>query len=249
MGGRVQGSNLDTGTLRLEPWTFSLLPAYDNEVVVELMIIILLGAPGAGKGTQAELLEEELQMVHVSSGDLLRDNIKRGTELGKVADGYMSKGELVPDNLVIEMILERIDAPDVERGILLDGFPRTLPQAEALDDALEVKGKRVNSALYIKVDNETLLDRLSGRWICRKNGHIFHEKFAPPAVPGICDECGSELYQRDDDTRETTMNRLQVYFKQTLPIIQYYRERNFLCEVNGDQAIERVMDDLLECLR
>ena len=213
------------------------------------MIIILLGAPGAGKGTQAEVLEEQLNMVHVSSGDLLRDNIKRGTELGSVARGYMDKGELVPDNLVIEMIADRIAAPDAEHGILLDGFPRTLPQAAALDEALDMKGRRVNSAIYIKVANEVLLDRLSGRWTCRNCGHVFHEKFAPPKVAGVCDECGGELYQREDDKRGTAVKRLQVYFEQTLPIIEYYRDRHILCEVNGEQPIEKVTHDVMECLR
>jgi adenylate kinase len=213
------------------------------------MIIVLLGAPGAGKGTQAEILEERLGLVHVSSGDLLRDHRKRGTELGKIADKYMAKGELVPDDLVINMIMERLDAPDVERGILLDGFPRTVPQAVALDEALAVKNKRVNSTVYIKVDNEALLDRLSGRLTCRNCGHVYHEKFAPPRVAGVCDVCGGELYQRDDDKRETAVNRLGVYFDQTLPIIQYYRDHNLLCEVNGEQPVEKVTEDILKCLR
>ncbi len=212
------------------------------------MIIILLGAPGAGKGTQSEILEDQLQTVHVSSGDLLRDHRKRGTELGKIAEDYMVKGELVPDNLVIAMITDRIAAPDADHGVLLDGFPRTLPQASALGDALSLKGKMVNSVVYVKVDNETLLDRLSGRWTCRNCGHVYHEKFAPPKVAGICDECGGELYQRDDDKRETAMKRLEVYFNQTSPIIEYYRERHILCEVNGEQPIELVTNDIMKCL-
>jgi adenylate kinase len=213
------------------------------------MIIILLGAPGAGKGTQSEILEDRLGLVHVSSGDLLRDHRKRGTELGKIADQYMAKGQLVPDDLVIKMVMERLDAPDVERGILLDGFPRTVPQAVALDEALAKKNKRVNSTVYIKVDNEALLDRLSGRLTCRNCGHVYHEKFAPPRVAGVCDVCGGELYQRDDDKRETAVNRLGVYFDQTLPIIQYYRDHNLLCEVNGEQPVEKVTEDILKCLR
>ncbi len=212
------------------------------------MIIILLGAPGAGKGTQSEILEDQLQTVHVSSGDLLRDHRKRGTELGKIAEDYMVKGELVPDNLVIAMITDRIAAPDADHGVLLDGFPRTLPQASALGDALSLKGKMVNSVVYVKVDNETLLDRLSGRWTCRNCGHVYHEKFAPPKAAGICDECGGELYQRDDDKRETAMKRLEVYFNQTSPIIEYYRERHILCEVNGEQPIELVTNDIMKCL-
>jgi adenylate kinase len=147
------------------------------------------------------------------------------------------------------MIMERIGAPDAEHGVLLDGFPRTLPQARALDEALEIRGKRVNSALYIKASDESLLNRLSGRWTCREGNHVYHEKFAPPRVPGICDIDGSELYQRDDDKRETALNRLRVYFDQTTPIIQYYRDSRVLCEVDGEQSVPQVTAQLLECLR
>ena len=213
------------------------------------MIIIMLGAPGAGKGTQSEVLAEKLDMVHVSSGDLLRDHVKRETELGKTAQGFMVKGELVPDNLIIDMIIDRLAAPDAEHGVILDGFPRTLPQAQALDEALDLKGKCVNAALYINVPDEVLLDRLSGRWTCRKGGHIFHEKFAPPKKPGVCDICGGELYQRDDDKRETGINRLQVYFNQTMPIIEHYHKQKVLCEIDGTQTIEQVTESLLSCLR
>ena len=213
------------------------------------MIIILIGGPGAGKGTQSEILEQQLQMVHVSSGDLLRDNVKRGTELGKAADKYMSEGKLVPDKLVIEMIEDRLQAPDTERGVLLDGFPRTEPQARALDDALDLKGRAVNMVLYINVDDETMIDRISGRLMCRKCGHIFHEKFMPPKVPGVCDECGSELYQREDDTRETAIKRVASFHQQTKPIVEYYRTRGVLCEVDGSKPVEEVTSYLLSCLR
>jgi adenylate kinase len=213
------------------------------------MIIILIGAPGAGKGTQSDILRERLGMLHISSGDLLRDNVKRGTELGKVANDYMVKGNLVPDDLIIDMITHRLDLPDAEHGVLLDGFPRTVPQAEALDEALNLKGKRVNAVLNIKVEDNVLIDRLSGRWICRKCGHIYHEKFAPPKVAGVCDIDGGELYQRPDDTRETAVSRLVVFFNQTRPIIQYYKDRGLLQEVNGDQPVEKVTQDLLNCLR
>jgi adenylate kinase len=213
------------------------------------MIIVMLGAPGAGKGTQSEVLKDNLQLVHVSSGDLLRDNIKRGTELGRIANEYMVRGDLVPDKLIIDMILDRLQQPDAERGVLLDGFPRTRPQAEALDDALDQKGKRVNAALYIKVDDDTLVDRLSGRWICRKSGHIYHEKFAPPKVPGVCDIDGGELYQRDDDTREKAIKRLEVFHRETEPIIGYYLQQGVLCELDGDLPVEVVTQELLDCLR
>ena len=213
------------------------------------MIIILLGAPGAGKGTQSEILKDRLGMVHISSGDLLRENVKNNTELGRVANEYMVKGELVPDHLIIDMITDRMALPDAERGVLLDGFPRTLPQAEALNDALDLRGRRVNSALYIKADDDVLVDRLSGRWICRNCGAIYHEKYNPPGVPGVCDVCGGELYQRPDDTRETAVKRLGVFFNQTKPIIDYYRKLGILQEVNGDQPMEVVTQSLLEALR
>lgn len=212
------------------------------------MIIILLGAPGSGKGTQSEVLQDRLGIVHVSSGDLLRDHRKRGTELGIVADRYMSKGELVPDDLIINMIVDRLSVPDAERGVLLDGFPRTLPQASALDTALDLQHKRVNQALYINVPDEVLLDRLSGRLTCRNCGHVYHEKFAPPTVPGVCDNCGGELYQREDDKRETAIKRLGI-FEQTKPVVEYYRGRHLLCELDGVKPIEIVTKELLDCLR
>lgn len=213
------------------------------------MIIILLGAPGAGKGTQSELLQERLGMVHISSGDLLRDHIRRETELGKVAEQYMNKSKLVPDGLVIDMIVDRLAVPDAEQGVLLDGFPRTLPQAAALDHSLDLRKKRVNAALYINVNNELLLDRLSGRLTCTRCGHVYNEKSAPPKTPGVCDYDGSALYQRPDDTREAAVERLEVYFDETMPIIEYYRRRGTLCEVNGEQSIEQVTTDLMRCLR
>ncbi len=212
------------------------------------MIIILLGAPGSGKGTQSEVLQDRLGLVHLSSGDLLRDHRKRGTELGTVAESYMSKGDLVPDDLMIEMIVDRLAAPDAERGVLLDGFPRTIPQASALDKALELQQKRVNQAVYISVPEEVLLDRLSGRLTCRNCGHVYHEKFAPPLVLGVCDACGGELYQRDDDKRETAIKRLGI-FEKTKPVIDYYRGRHLLCELDGTKPIESVTGELLNCLR
>jgi adenylate kinase len=213
------------------------------------MIIIMLGAPGVGKGTQAEVLEEKLQLVHVSSGDLLREHVKLGTELGKLAETYMVKGELVPDRFVIEMIIDRLSRPDAEHGILLDGFPRTLPQAQALDDALDIRCKRVNSALYIKVPEDVLIGRLTGRLTCRNCGAVYHVEYNPPKVVGVCDICGGELYQREDDKLDTVMRRQKEYFDKTTPIIDYYRERKVLCEVDGNQAIEAVTEDLLKCLR
>jgi len=209
------------------------------------MIIVLLGGPGAGKGTQAELLSERLGLVTIASGNLLREHIGNGTPLGVRANEYMQRGELVPDGLVIDMVTARLKAPDVARGVLLDGFPRTLGQAQALDANLRAEGKRVDRALNIKVPDEVLLDRLAGRWICRNCQASYHEKFNPPRVGGVCDLCGGELYQRSDDRRDVMENRLRVYFDQTMPVIQYYRANGTLIEVDGAQDIEKVAADLM----
>jgi adenylate kinase len=213
------------------------------------MYVILLGAPGAGKGTQAKVLSEKLGIAHVSSGDLLRDNIKRGTALGIEAKGYMDRGELVPDNTVINMIAQHLATPVCEKGAMLDGFPRTIPQADALSKAL-VDGfqKELSAVLYIKVESEELLRRLSGRWICRVCQTPYHEITNPPKVTGVCDFDGGELYQREDDTRATAEHRLQVYFNQTMPLIEYYRNRNLLVDINGQQSVELVTEDLLKAL-
>ena len=209
------------------------------------MIIILLGAPGAGKGTQADLIGERLGLVTIASGNLLRENIGNGTPLGLRADAYMQRGELVPDGLVIDMVTARLKAPDVARGVILDGFPRTLGQAQALDANLAAQHKQVDRALYIKVTDEALLDRLSGRWICRNCQASYHEKFNPPRVGGVCDLCGGELYQRSDDRRDVMENRLRVYFDQTMPVIEYYQANGTLVEIDGAQDIEKVGEDLL----
>jgi adenylate kinase len=213
------------------------------------MILLLMGAPGAGKGTQAEVLRDTLHMTHVSSGDLFRQHIKNGTALGLEAKGYMDRGFLVPDAITVGMILARLDEPDVVNGIILDGFPRTVGQAEALDTALRRTGKQVDLALFIVVPNDELIDRLSGRWICPKDGAVYHEKFNPPRVPGICNNDGAALYQRVDDRRETAENRLQVYFEQTTPVIDYYRQRGVLEEIDGLQPIEQVTADLLAAIQ
>jgi adenylate kinase len=214
------------------------------------MILLLLGAPGAGKGTQAEVLRDTLGMAHVSSGDLFRMHMKNETPLGLEAKAYYDRGELVPDSVTIQMILNRLDEPDTANGVILDGFPRTVAQAEALDAALGETGRRVDLALYVKVATDTLLDRLSGRWICRNCGAVYHELYNPPAVPGVCDNCGqSDLYQRVDDKRETAENRLRVYFDQTTPVIEYYRAQGVLDEINGAQPIEQVTYDMMRRIR
>ncbi len=210
--------------------------------------VVLLGPPGAGKGTQAQAISQTLGLLHISSGDIFRENLKNKTDLGKLAEGYMSRGELVPDDVTIAMIRDRLSRPDAATGALLDGFPRTPAQAEALDKMLAEFGGQVDIVPYIKVPEDVLIERLSGRWTCRASGHVFHEKFNPPRVPGVCDYDGSELYQREDDKAETVKNRIQVYFKQTEPLIQYYRQRGKLVEVDGTQPIEEVTRELLAIL-
>jgi adenylate kinase len=213
-------------------------------------LIVLLGPPGAGKGTQAKVLSQELQLAHISSGDLFRDHLQRKTELGVLAQGYMQRGELVPDNVTISMIRERMGNPDCAKGAILDGFPRTVPQAEALDQFLaDSKLGTVRKAPYIKVDAQVLVERLSGRWSCRAGGHVYHEKFNPPKAAGKCDVDGSELYQREDDKAETVKNRIRVYFEQTTPLIEYYRRKGVLAEIDGAKPIDDVTKELLASVR
>jgi adenylate kinase len=210
--------------------------------------IVLLGPPGVGKGTQAEIIAETTGLPHISSGDLFRENIKNATELGSLAQSYMNKGELVPDDVTIRMIRDRLSRPDCNKGALLDGFPRTTMQAQALDKLLAEFGGKVNFVPYITASEATLIERLSGRWTCKAEGHVFHEKFNPPKKAGVCDLDGSELYQRDDDKAETVIRRIQVYLAQTAPLIAYYRERGVLSEVDGAQPINKVSADLLAVL-
>jgi len=210
--------------------------------------IVLLGPPGAGKGTQAQIIAEKYGLVHVSSGDLFRENLKNETELGKLAQIYMKRGELVPDDVTIAMIRDRLIRPDCREGALLDGFPRTPAQAEALSRMLAESGGAVNLVPYIYVPEEVLVERLGGRWTCRANGHVFHEKFNPPAVAGICDLDGSELYQRDDDKSGTVKNRIKVYQEQTAPLISYYQEKGLLAEIDGTKPIEAVTADLSQAI-
>jgi len=196
--------------------------------------IILLGAPGAGKGTQAVMLAEKLKLAQVSSGDLFRQALQKETELGKKARVYMEKGRLVPDDITIRMVLERLEAPDTEKGAILDGFPRNIGQAGALDKALAEQGKAIDKAIYIKVAEAELLKRLSGRWICRNCQTPYHEVDSPPKVKGICDRCGGQLYQRADDNPATVKKRLEVYFAETAPLIDYYKKAGNLLEINGE---------------
>ncbi len=207
--------------------------------------VVLLGPPGAGKGTQAKLVSRELDLPHISSGEIFRENMKLHTDLGESAKVYIDRGQLVPDDVTIAMIQERLSRTDCSKGALLDGFPRTPAQAQALDEMLVEYGGQIDAVPYISVPEEELIVRLTGRWTCRAQGHVFHEKHNPPQVAGKCDIDGSDLYQRDDDKAETVRHRIAVYLEQTLPLIEYYREKAVLIEVDGSQPIEKVASDLM----
>ena len=204
------------------------------------MYIIFLGAPGAGKGTQAAELARERELAHIATGDLFRQALERGTELGLKAKSYMEKGVLVPSQITISMVLERLSAPDCAGGVILDGFPRNLEQAEALDKALSHQGKAIDKVVYIKVAEEELLKRLSGRWICRQCQAPCHATDSPPKVPGKCDKCGGELYQRPDDNETSVKKRLEVYFAETAPLIDYYTRGSKLLEIDGEGGVAEV---------
>ena len=213
------------------------------------MYIILLGAPGAGKGTQAVMLAEKLNLVQVASGDLFRQALQQETELGKKAKSYMDKGQLVPDEITIQMVLERLSAPDCENGALLDGFPRNIQQAEALDKALAQQAKAIEKVVYVMVSEGELLKRLGGRWICRNCQAPYHEVDSPPRVAGRCDRCGGELYQRSDDNVETVKKRLEGYFVETAPLIDYYSRAGKLLEINGEGGAAEVNRRIVAALR
>lgn len=209
---------------------------------------VLLGPPGAGKGTQAKIIAENLHLTHISSGDIFRENLSKQTELGTQAQDYINRGDLVPDDLTISMIRERLQKPDCVTGAILDGFPRTPAQAEALAKMLKESGGDVEAVPYISVPAEVLIERLTGRWSCKQSGHVYHQKFNPPKVDGICDIDGSELYQREDDKSETVLKRIEVYLTQTAPLIAYYKTQGKLVEVDGTLDINEVSNQLLKAL-
>ena len=211
-------------------------------------VVVLLGAPGAGKGTQAQILSEKLGLAHVATGDLFRAAVRDETPLGLAAKGFMTRGELVPDAVTIDMLLERLARPDAAAGILLDGFPRNTAQAEVLDEALAGKGGRVDVAPYIEVPEADLVARLGGRWICRAAGHPYHELTKKPARPGVCDVDGSELYQRDDDKPATVQARLRQQLGALATVVEYYRGHGVLRAVDGRGAIDKVTGDLLAAI-
>lgn len=211
------------------------------------MYIVLLGPPGAGKGTQAQRIATATKLVHISTGDMFRENVKNETPLGKLANEYMSKGDLVPDEVTIKMLVERISRADAKAGAMFDGFPRNVVQAEALDDALKAEGARVDFALLISVRDEELVSRLGGRWICRSCGELY-ERNDPPKAAGKCDACGGELYQREDDRPEVVQSRLEKQ-KPPAALIEHYRKAGVLKEINGEQSLDAVTAALLEAIR
>ena len=212
------------------------------------MKIIMLGAPGAGKGTQAKLIAEKYQIPHISTGDIFRANIKEGTELGKEAKEYMDKGQLVPDELTVRILLDRVSKDDCKNGYVLDGFPRTIPQAEVLDNEVAKLGDKIDFAIDVDVPDENIIRRMSGRRCCPKCGATYHIEHIPPKEEGICDACGSNLIIRDDDKPETVKSRLDVYHKQTQPLIDHYSKLNILRTVDGTQDMQDVFDAITKHL-
>jgi len=213
-----------------------------------LLRLVLLGPPGAGKGTQASAIVSKYSIPHISTGDIFRANIKNGTELGKQVEAYMKKGLLVPDELVVSIVKDRLTKEDCKEGFLLDGFPRTVNQAEALDKELKDMNLKLDRVINIEVGKEILIERAIGRRICKNCGATYHVKFSPPKVENTCDKCGGELYQRDDHKAETVEKRIEVYQEQTKPLIDYYKEKDLLLNIDGTKSIEEIFNDIVASL-
>ncbi len=213
------------------------------------MNLLIMGPPGAGKGTQAERMVKDLQITHISTGDMFRAAIANGTEMGMKAKEYMDKGALVPDEVVIGMVKDRLQQDDCKQGFLLDGFPRTVEQAKALDETLKDLSIQLNAVINIEVPLDKLMARLTGRRVCKSCGASYHVMFNPPANEGKCDSCGGELYQRSDDNEESVKTRLDAYMEKTQPLIDYYKDQGILKNINGDQDIEKVLQDILAAVK
>ena len=210
--------------------------------------VVLMGPPGAGKGTQGQTVADQVGVAHVASGDLFRDAVKGGGELGRQFKAYMDRGELVPDDLTVKLVMERLGRPDARYGFILDGFPRSLGQARALDEGLGAQGRKIDSVINLVVPEEKLLARLAGRWLCRSCHTSYHTLNSPPIVEGVCDRCGGDLYQRVDDREDTARRRLEVYHRETGPALEYYRERGILREMAGDRPVNEVTWALTEAI-
>ena len=210
--------------------------------------VVLMGPPGAGKGTQAGTVASLVSVTHVASGDLLRELVKQDTEQARAVKAYMDRGELVPDELTLAIVMDRLSEPDCQNGFILDGFPRTVAQARALDEKLAESGRQIDRVINLVVPEDVLLGRLSGRWLCRNCHSSYHAVFSPPKVPGVCDRCGGELYQREDDTLQTARYRLDVYERDTLPVLEYYRTTHDLVDVSGDGSVGEVSEALREAI-
>ena len=212
------------------------------------MKIVMLGAPGAGKGTQAKMIAAKYEVPHISTGDIFRANIKNGTELGRKAKEYMDQGLLVPDELTVDLVIDRLSQEDCKKGYILDGFPRTIPQAEALDAALAKRGEKMDYAIDVDVPDDNIINRMSGRRACLNCGATYHIVSIPTKVEGVCDRCGNQVVLRDDDQPETVKKRLEVYHAQTQPLIDYYKKQDILKTVDGTQPMEQVFDAIVEIL-
>ena len=212
------------------------------------MYFIFLGLPGAGKGTQAALVSQNAGIAHITSGELFRENIRKQTELGRKVQPFVEQGLLVPDELTVGMLIDRIAQPDALQGFVLDGFPRNVGQAKALDEALARQGKAIDKALYIRVSTEELVRRLAGRWNCRQCGAVYHEQSMPPKQSGVCDRCGGELYQRKDDRPDVVRTRIEVNLKEMEPLLEYYRTDGKLAEVDGELDVDQVKENLLAAM-
>lgn len=210
------------------------------------MILVFLGPPGAGKGTQAKLLSQRMGFLHLSTGDLLREAVKNQTPLGKKAKEYMDRGELVPDELIVQLIEETMPK---DGNVILDGFPRTVNQALALEEMLRVKGEKISKVLFFDVPDEVIIDRLSGRRVCSKCGAVYHVKYNPPKVEGVCDLCGGSLVQRDDDKEEVVRKRLEVYRKQTQPLVEFYQERGIIYKLDAEKGVEELFEEVKSLIR
>lgn len=212
------------------------------------MNIVLLGAPGSGKGTLASRLEERLHIPHIATGDIFRFNLKNNTELGKLAKSYIDKGELVPDDVTCNMVRDRFNEQDAKEGFILDGFPRTIPQATELDKMLKEMGRKIDYVFLVQADDERIVKRMGGRRVCKNCGEVYHVETLKPKVEGICDKCGSELVQRDDDKENVVKDRLKVYHEQTAPLIDYYKNQNLVHEVDGFATVEEVTNSALSII-